>query len=139
MCTIKTIKIIDILDSLCTHFLIKYLCSVVKSWWNFKRINTYFSKHIGKLKKARRLGNYCVCTVITPLLALALIFGGDEGSRTPVQKCCHIDFSEHSLWLRSQVATAHRQATQPQFMLSRLIHMNNWIKPAYGLTSIHTW
>nr|DAX93494.1 MAG TPA: hypothetical protein [Caudoviricetes sp.] len=25
------------------------------------------------LKKARRLGNYCVCTVITPLLALALI------------------------------------------------------------------
>nr|DAD62230.1 MAG TPA: hypothetical protein [Caudoviricetes sp.] len=23
--------------------------------------------------------------------------GGDEGSRTPVQKCCHIDFSEHSL------------------------------------------
>ena len=31
-------------------------------------------------KKARRLGNYCICTVITPLLALAVIFGGDEGT-----------------------------------------------------------
>ena len=139
MCTIKTIKIIDILDSLCTHFLIKYLCSVVKSWWNFKRTNTYLSKHIETLKKARRSDSYCICAVFIYLLALTLILGGDEGSRTPVQKCCHIDFSEHSLWFGSQVATAHRQATQPQFILSRLIHMNNWIKPAYGLTSIHTW
>ena len=112
---------------------------VVKSWWNFKRINAYFNNHIRTLKKARRLGTYCIYTVSTYLLALAWIFGGDEGSRTPVQKCCHIDFSEHSLWFRSQVVTAHRQATQPQFILSRLIHMNNWIKPAYGLTSIHTW
>ena len=48
-------------------------------------------------KKARRLGNYWFYTVIMPLLAFALIFGGDEESRTPVQKRCHIDLSEHSL------------------------------------------
>ena len=40
---------------------------------NFKRINAYFSKHMGTLKKARRLGNYCICIVITSLLALAVI------------------------------------------------------------------
>ena len=39
---------------------------------NFLRINAYLSKYIGTLKKARRLGNYCICTVITPLLALAI-------------------------------------------------------------------
>jgi len=40
LCTIKTIKIIDILDSLCTHFLIKYLCSVGKSRWNHGEISS---------------------------------------------------------------------------------------------------
>ena len=32
------------------------------------------------LKKARRLGNYWFYSVNTYLLALALIFGGDEGT-----------------------------------------------------------
>lgn len=32
-----------------------------------------FSKHMQTLKKAKRLGNYCICAVITYLLALTLI------------------------------------------------------------------
>jgi len=38
---------------------------------NFKRINAYFNDYIRTLKKARRLGNYCIYTVSTYLLALA--------------------------------------------------------------------
>ena len=38
---------------------------------NFKRINAYFNNHIRTLKKARRLGTYCIYTVSTYLLALA--------------------------------------------------------------------
>ena len=38
---------------------------------NFKRINAYFNDYIRTLKKARRIGNYCIYTVITLLLALA--------------------------------------------------------------------
>nr|DAM84226.1 MAG TPA: hypothetical protein [Caudoviricetes sp.] len=38
---------------------------------NFKRINAYFNNHIRKLKKTKRLWNYCIYTVSTYLLALA--------------------------------------------------------------------
>ena len=53
---------------------------VGKSWGNFKRINANLREHMGTIKKARRLGNYCVYAVITYLLALTLILGGDEGT-----------------------------------------------------------
>ena len=45
--------------------------TVGKRWGKIKRSNTNLSEHIGTLKKARRLGNYYVRTVITYLLALA--------------------------------------------------------------------
>ena len=46
---------------------------VGKKRGNFKRINAYFNDYIRTLKKARRLGNYCIYTVNTYLLALAII------------------------------------------------------------------
>ena len=38
---------------------------------NFSHTYTNNSEHLRTIKKARRLGNYCICSVFTLLLALA--------------------------------------------------------------------